>query len=290
MALIMWQDFRLTQFEVTLQFLSNCQLSAFKGITLAGGISYTLKSTICIDWHDDCQECNLKDRCKYPALFPDAIILTPINHQKRDYQNGERLVFQFGLMGDNQNHLPDLVFSLLKLGKRGLGSDRGKFIVEKIVVKNPLTDLTATLYHHQQGMMPAPLTAYEITTEHIKRESQKFSKAEQITLAFETPTAIFAVGRFQKLPTFPIFFKALAERIKPNLSQNGHSPPFGAEEITLVSANVRSHQLKQMTGFTGEITYQGNFAPFGEWLVLGNLVQVGKYIGYGFGKYSMIMT
>jgi hypothetical protein len=42
-----------------------------------------------------------------------------------------------------------------------------------------------------------------------------------------------------------------------------------------------------MGGFTGSVTYAGNLGPFAPWLMLGEMVHVGKGATFGLGQYMV---
>jgi hypothetical protein len=44
----------------------------------------------------------------------------------------------------------------------------------------------------------------------------------------------------------------------------------------------------KLGGFVGEVSYQGDWAPFAALLILGELVHVGKACVFGHGKYEVV--
>jgi len=65
-------------------------------------------------------------------------------------------------------------------------------------------------------------------------------------------------------------FKALGER---------------AEEVRMVSS--KSHHRHELSGFVGEAVYEGELSEFLPWLLLGELIHVGKHAVWGCGRFQV---
>lgn len=70
----------LSRYELRLRAEEACNLPAFLGSTLRGAFGHSLKKTVCVMPHRDCERCMVSDRCIYPYLFetpppPDLALL-----------------------------------------------------------------------------------------------------------------------------------------------------------------------------------------------------------------------
>ncbi len=136
-----------------------------------------------------------------------------------------------------------------------------------------------------------------------------------LTIRFLTPTFLRADGEVVRRPEFHHLFKRLRDRINALCTFFGDGPlevdfrGLGerAEKVRTVSAKVewverfrtssKTRQRHELSGFVGEATYEFPDGPPGEsgisnlellnWLLLGELLHVGKHTVWGNGHYEV---
>ncbi len=155
----------------------------------------------------------------------------------------------------------------------------------------------------------------------IKTRLPQFSDAngnasvERVTIRFLTPTFLRADGVVVRHPDFHHLFKRLRDRISALSTFFGDGPldidfrGLGkcAEKVRTVSAQTdwverfrtssKTRQRHELSGFVGEATYEFPDGPPGEsgisnlellnWLLLGELLHVGKHTAWGNGHYEV---
>jgi hypothetical protein len=128
----------------------------------------------------------------------------------------------------------------------------------------------------------------------------------RITLRFETPTRLRYGGHLTDKLEFHVLIRNLLRRLTALAIHHCDFIPEvdhralirQAEAVATRTANLRwmdwerysARQDARMTlgGFVGAVTFEGDLAPFGPLLRLGEIVHVGKGTSFGLGKYRMV--
>jgi hypothetical protein len=145
---------------------------------------------------------------------------------------------------------------------------------------------------------PAPeFTAGELRTENRELRTD----IHRITIRFLTPTLLRADAEVIRRPEFHHVFKRVRDRLNSLCTFFGEGPleadfrELGrrAEHVRTVSCEVdwaerfrtstRTRQRHELSGIVGEATYEGDLTEFLAWLLLSELVHVGKHTAWGCG-------
>lgn len=143
---------------------------------------------------------------------------------------------------------------------------------------------------------PSPLTG----------EGSGEGDLHSVTLNFLTPTRIYYSGKLTCDLEFHILISQLLRRISMlayfhcgiDISDWDFKGIIAkAKEVTIIKNNLRWYgwqryssrqdQKINMGGFVGEITYEGNIAPFLTMLRAGEILHVGKSATFGLGRYEI---
>jgi len=138
--------------KITLKPLENLSLLPYKGSTLRGGFGHALKIIICENKGDKCIKCQQKKNCIYSYIFetsisqeiegkqknpqlPHPFIIEPPIDKKRHYTTDDKLNLYIILIGRAVDFLPYVIRAFKKLGRIGIGKDRGKYmiVIDKMV-------------------------------------------------------------------------------------------------------------------------------------------------------------
>jgi hypothetical protein len=315
--------FTLHRLRLTLIAEDPLHLPAYKGTTLRGGFGITFRRLVCYQPQmPTCEECLLRYTCPYPRLFdpfppPDAEVLSnlkditlplviepPLSH-KREYAPGDELVFHIVLVGEAINYLSYLALSFQELGRKGLGSSRGRFKLACLEALHPFTGETATIYEAQQPgvirSVPLPITYAQCA------ERAASLKQNLVHLRFLTPARLKDKGKLvhSNNPDFHVIWRTLMRRVSSlsyfycgaRWETDYRQLAKASREVTLDDSNARWHARKRyssrqeqripISGVIGELTYTGDLQPFLPVLVLGQFLHVGKGTVFGNGRYEI---
>lgn len=295
------------------------EVPAYAGSMLRGGFGHALRRVICVLKHNDCRACLLRERCVYVMLFeagrsldhqqgplapvvPQPYILEPPLGRKRLLAPGETLEFGLVLVGAAIEYLSYFIYAFNILGERGLGRGRGRFRLESVATRgrDGWTEVYSAAKPTIATLEPDGSGAW------LAERTRELAAGDRVTLNFLTPTRIKGDGRWLTAPEFPQLLKALLRRLS-GLSRChcGHLPQFDVRALIAAAERVRrtatrlqwtdhdrysfrQHQRMNLGGFTGQVSYQGNLAPFAEALAWGEVLHVGKAASFGLGQYELI--
>jgi len=317
------EDFTFSCFSFSIRAATPVYLPPYKGSTFRGGFGHAFRRACCTTARKDCADCLLKNTCvyswvfetpvpadaqimrKYPAA-PHPFVLEPPNGGRRLYKVGERLDFRLILMGRAVDYLPYFIYSFHELGKLGIGKDRGKFFLDK-VIHEPVsanTKAQGMVIYEDKGktlIQPAAPTSW---TEILEPDEQ--IPSDTVRISFLTPTRIKYKGRLTKDLEFHVLFRNLLRRISLlsyfHCDQRLDDSEFKdlinrAKEIRTVKQGLYWHDWQRWSnrqgtrmklgGFLGEITYEGDLKPFWPYIRLGEYVHVGKGSSFGLGRYGV---
>jgi hypothetical protein len=204
------------------------------------------------------------------AEAPRPFVIEP--PAERALAAGQTAGFHVVLVGRAIEYAPLFAYAFQRLGQAGVGPGRGRYRLERA------------------------------ETAHLVLDS---CPARSVTVRFVSPAKLRYEGRVSDPAAFHVFFRNLLRRV--NLlnafhCDGGLMPPAQAAALIEAAAGVETaaarwehhqwerHSARQdrrvpMEGFTGEVTWRGDLAPFWPWLRAGEWVHVGKNATFGLGRY-----
>jgi hypothetical protein len=242
--------------------------------------------------------------------IPRPFVFRAPKTEKTRFDEGDPFEFELVLIGRALEFLPYFVLSFRELAAEGLGLNRAKCNLER--VEQISLSQNAVPYGSQPGVV---YTAKE----HIFRAIQALRVDEWIAtrcqnspelndaaiktlvIRFVTPTFLRADGEIIHRPEFHHVFKRIRDRINAlstfhgdgPLNANFHALGRRAEGVRTISCGVKwlerfrtsskTRQRHELSGFVGEATYEGQLAELLPWLLVGELVHVGKHTAWGNG-------
>lgn len=316
------ESFRFHHYRFTLEPVTT--LAFFNGdvgTTLRGAFGSALRDIVCIDRRQECPACSLRPQCIFPTVFspvqetgpkrqqtpPRGFVIKPPLDRKFRYEPGEPLVFDFLLAGRLNDFLPYIIVPFTELGRRGIGMGRGTFTLCAIdAVK--ADGSTIPLYRGVDGLVrniSAPVGIEDLLSLFPLPEDGR------VTLSFLTPAHIRfnptgekGKSRAVRNPEFFHIACRLRDRVSALCREYGPSPlemdfkGFGerAKQVSTIESRLRwvedertsrARQKHDLSGFVGEITFEGDFTEFWRFLVLGQYLHVGDNAVFGRGWYSL---
>jgi hypothetical protein len=247
--------------------------------------------------------------------IPRPFVIKPPLETKETYMPGERLSFDLVLVGKIKEYLPYFIVTFKELSQTGLGRNRAP--VELAGVDHVGRDgIAAPVYTKEDNLVRPPaeaiswaeLSGFDSANNNGSMTSPQDGVANvtRVTLRFLTPTLLRADGLLAKRPIFGPLAKRLRDRINAlsyfycGSGLDIDFKAFGtqADKICTVhdstqwvdsSRYSRRRQVNHdLSGFTGEVTFAGDMAPFLPYLKLGEYVHVGKNAVFGNGWYEIL--
>jgi hypothetical protein len=238
----------------------------------------------------------------YPAAAkftsaPAPFVLNPPLSNRQVFHPEEMLHFDLVLFGRIIDALPYFIFTFTEIGRRGLGDERGKFILERVDLVEGQTASQVYDGHSQT------LSAYTIGAE--SEGDLEDYQASQLTLKLLTPLRLKLNGKLLTQLSFPLLFERLIQRLTLLISFYGSNGSLSdlaslypkAKQIQVISDNTHWYDWKRYSqrqkaemnlgGLKGEITFAGDLSPFMPWLKFGEQVNVGQGTSFGLGKYKI---
>jgi len=228
--------------------------------------------------------------------------------EDRQYKLGERFQIGMVLVGDALALFPYLVHGLREAGRRGVGYGRGLFSLEDICSEDPLKNERRSLLHQGQVSMPTLAVDNSLIRAHTEALPDDF-----VQLRFLTPTQIMHKGTLLQYPEFAPIIARILERVQALVLhytvdatsqrqwQSLHEVLMkSAERVRCVQDNTRwvevrsgsrrNNYVHDISGFVGEVRYEGDLRPFLPWLLWGQSLHVGKNAVKGNGWYELVST
>ncbi len=253
--------------------------------------------------------------------IPRPFVIKPPLETKETYLPGEQLSFDVVLVGKTKDYLPYFIVTFKELSQAGLGRDRSP--VELCAVGHVGSNgIEVPVYTRENNLVQPPTNAIswaDLCASHCSDNGSMNSPQDgsvnspqagaanvtRITLRFLTPTMLKADGVHARRPAFGPIAKRLRDRINA-LSYfycgNGLDIDFKAfgeqaEKIKTVADSTRwvesarysrrREVMHDLSGFVGEVSFEGDLAPFIPYLKLGEYVHVGKNAVFGNGWYRI---
>jgi hypothetical protein len=246
--------------------------------------------------------------------IPRPFVIKPPLEAKETYLPGERLSFDVVLVGKVKDYLPYFIVTFKELSQAGLGRHRTP--VELSAVAHVGTDgAEVAIYTNENNLVHPPantiswadLCGSQSSNNGLVGSSQDgISNVTRITLRFLTPTMLKANGMKARCPVFGSIAKRLRDRINA-LSYfycgNGLDIDFKAfgeqaDGIKTVADSTRWVESSRysrrrevthdLSGFVGEVSFEGELGMFLPYLKLGEYLHVGKNAVFGNGWYQII--
>ena len=310
-----------------------------KGNMLRGGFGHAFRRLCCVPQCRDARSCPIVDSCPYKQIFepsppsgaerlsknrdiPRPFISRPPHSTQTHFERGESFDFELVLVGRAFEYLPYFVLSFRELAEAGLGLNRARCKLDRVVAQTlvcaqtrhstPLYSSEDQLFHSVKPLDSADwiksrinqLTSdnAQLATDHPQLDSGLRSLTS-VTLAFLSPTHLKSNDQAIREPEFHHIFKRLRDRLNALSTFFGDGPldvdfrGLGerSEKIKKVTGHfewlnrartsTKTGQRHELSGFVGEATYEGELEEFLPWLVMGELVHLGKHAPWGNGRF-----
>lgn len=320
----MISDFSLQHFRFHLEPKGTLQMPAYnKGNVIRGGFGSTFRRIVC---HGNCRDpetCDLRFVCPYTAVFnpfvpegsekisknrdiPRPFVIKPPLEATETYLPGERLTFDLVVVGKAKDYLPYFIVTFKELSHFGVGRARTPCELVSVEAVSPEREITQ-VYSLDDNMVRPPSRdiRWADLLAYASADRNGAGRIGRVKLRFLTPTTLKVDGCLVQKPGFSHIIKRLRDRI------NGLSyfycgqgleidfKAFGAEAEMVKTVqdstwwvdssrySRRRDVAHDLSGFVGEVTFEGEMEPFLPYLRLGEYLHVGKNAVFGNGWFQI---
>ena len=318
----MLQNFRFARYRFTYTVQEPLKMPAYKGNVFRGRFGYILRHIACIgDTERSCEKtCQFPDRCVYSRCFetpvpqdspvlrgqtfaPHPFVLEPPHTGTRTYRPEDTFAHNVILIGAAIEVLPWIVLAFYEMAKQRIGLKNGRGRCELTKIESlPADDSepSQTIYTAETEML---------TDEGVVLHLNDVLNAgpditETLYLKFLTPTSIKVNGRWTSDLTFETFIRNLLRRIRflslchcgEDLDVDAHALIAAARSVEDVSHlqwlrrdrySYRAETSVPMSGFIGNIRFDGDLTPFLPLIYLGEYLHIGHHTAFGYGHYRI---
>lgn len=304
-----------THLWFTVQAMTPLELDAFSGAALRGSFFHALWTRFCTNQSaPTCTQCPLNEICPVSSIvaplredsswgqdIPRPYIIIPPLEGARTYQPGEHFSFGMTLFGNVVQLLPYIMLSLKQMEAEGLGQrlpenwgQRGRFHVEQVENIHPWTQQRQVIYSADSRLVNIPIISVQVA-DCLQRAEQL--DVQQITLTFLTPMRLVDREHLIKHAQLRPLLQRLLERYlalerhygnadttlskddRDQLLQQAENVTCTRDQTTWQDLKSYSNRQKRATpigGLIGQATFAGNLSDILPYLLIGELIHVGK--------------
>jgi len=293
--------FRTYSFE--LNFAEAVNFGPFPEIQVRRWLEWGLKNICCRDLDGDCSHCEYQQRCFHFRMFESDGLAPFVFHVQRKtlpFKEIQSLRIELTLFGTSLHNLPQLLAALDKAGDYGyVLSDKRKvpFWVQEVCQKQDVEWIS--IYHRYSGELS---DLYSQPPQPFHPDS--FPSCQKLQLRWQTPIIL---NKHKGIIDFPKILQLILQRhdlLCKNFGEQKSLTDWSAlkeksetiqcNPLALGQRQIRYYSFKQkrtlfFRGFDCQVTLHGSLGMFIPWLRLGEILQVGKQTGFGFGAYQIII-
>ncbi len=279
---------------------SNLLLPVFPGNLVRGILGNSLIKSFCTKHTPECQACEYINSCPYSLVFKTAhprdfsgrsqanpFVIDIESGYERRYVSGDKINFTLTLMGSGCDYSAEIIHALLNY------NDSCFRISDGTVKLYSLQDVFTGEEFYKNGALGV------IPEPSLWSDNIELSKSEYVNLDIITHSPIQLL-KDKVLETelyFPIFIDFLFRRIGDVMASFNDTPfliPYHLLERkpkVEYTSNISKAMIPQgkfsPEGIVGRCTYSGAIVEYLPFILLGELIHIGKLTTRGFGKYVM---
>jgi len=299
------------------------RLPPYKGSVLRGGFGSAFRRVACAQRARDCLGCLVRPVCPYAYVFetsppPDSTVLRnlqdvprpfviePPEDDRTEYAPGDELDFGLVLIGRGVEYLPFFIAAFKELGRTGIGPLRAGF--ELVRVEQVKGSRRWQLYDGEHSPHALSLEAVRqacVGRPEVQARATTLSQ-RSLRVEFITHTRLKADNEMRSRPDFEVLVRAALRRASSlayfhhgvALDLDYHAVIERARQVRIARDETRwvhwrrysnrQNASMDLGGIIGAVEYSGNLHPFGELLVLSEMVHIGKNATFGLGRIRVL--
>ena len=305
---------RYSKFNITIQFIRNAAIPAFKCSTLRGGLGDVLLAEHCIAG-GNCRNCSFRESCVVPGIYyhPLKIVPPSVNDggslgytfeclDRRTYVNaGDQLEFSLLLYGDVIVYFSVILDALYRLGMAGIGQRKqGKFQIVQIYTQD------RSLIFGNGTVNPRAVTVQDLMQDADRMRNkcgiQEAADSYDVRIRFLTPWTQKWRNDFLENFQMEAFLTSVHRRVYLLHCMEGIDFPeildMDLSDVSLDTLEIHradesrysnTHESKiRLHGIEGEFVLHHVPGKLLSYIFAGAIAHIGKNTSIGFGQYEVI--
>jgi len=247
--------------------------------------------------------------------IPRPYVIEPPLDFRQEISAGEEFEFNLILIGRAVEFLPYFFVLFKSMGESkerdiGLGNQRSKYRITRVTSVDAYNEDWNILYTSRKGLRVEFVKSDQISLADILQVSTSESYGGKLHVKLVTPmdirteyeadggrkSGLVARLQFRYLLRSLLYFASalsyfhcqgepLADQEVKHLLDNAEKVRIAQDKTQVCAFPWKNHRI---VGFTGDITYRGNFDPFLPFLYLGEWIHAGKGRVIGLGQYRLV--
>jgi hypothetical protein len=274
------------------------------GNSFRGAFGHIFRKVVCDSRCSDAEACEMREQCAYARLFepvcragpsgladaPRPFVIRASTLDGQTYRAGESFSIDLHLFDWREPALAGFIGAFQQLAVDGIGAGRGRIELREVSALNRAR---------------RPETAAEPISIHLA--APPAGSAQELTLRFATPTELKGDGQIARDAPFELVIARARDRIA-SLSALYAATPLAldfrgmAERAAGVRIersrlewqhfqrkSSRTRQIHSLSGFTGEVRYQGPVVEFIPLLEAAYWTGIGRHTVWGKGAVEIVV-
>lgn len=299
-------DIRYIELTFSLEMLTATTLPRNKASALRGGMGQMLLAQNCIR-DQKCEVCDFESECLVRRMMYSKFEIQPkfatrgdsigyiieCENYKETFKQGEVLQFRLLLFGKTIAYFPQFLQAFYMLGQHGLGKEKAKFHIRKVVNEKGKKVVDGyRVYLQKLGI--------RTVAEYVKERQEVLLKQGcRNMMTFKTPVTIKYQGEFIQQFHEEALLRSVLRRIySMDCFEGMEIPLMEAEEMPKIieqevhfvkvprySSTMQGHM--ELKGIRGEVVFEDLSEELLLILLAGEKLHIGKNTSFGFGKYML---
>lgn len=299
---------RYVKLHFCIEYTEDCQVPKYKASALRGGMGEMLLRANCIR-DRQCEQCDFETECIVPRTMYSKMEIQPAFMSRGDsvgyviecedyhdtFAAGEQMRFQMLLFGKTIVYFNQFLNAFYALGQQGYGKDHARYFIHSVSNTTGQPILSGNDIHMENYQVK---TVADYVDYRMKQVKKSFDGSLQFK--FQSPLSIRIRGKLLKEFQTEAIINALKRRVyildcfegiaTEQVEASAELPEELVQETRTVRVrrySNRKQEKMELHGLEGILAITGVEEEWLPLLFAGELLHIGKYTSFGFGRYRI---
>jgi hypothetical protein len=302
--------FGFLELEITVSACANVSVDGWLGAAIRNNLLYAAENTCVAEGISLRQQIDTLAFSELHPLynnmkggFPKGYAVSLSSHTDNVYKcrldKGEKIKFSFLLFGHYTRYNFVFCEAIKKMCERGLGNPLTPFALESILIKSEVS--LSQLMNQKKGSAQKEIAIQYVTPTNLFSQSMKHEPGVYINRQHEFPgfyqlvrSSAYRIARLSTLYIYPQdagYYEELEKHIEP-FAQYAVSVLLSSAQLKRIETQSTPKKDNpdriQFAGYTGKLTFTGNFNYYLPLLLFTQNIGVGSNTTYGLGQFRIV--